>query len=120
MAGLSGTSALGSSLTSALGQIGRKKAPTRDEIFAAQEAAQAVKESAGGEAKAEFLKFAKMSPAERIRAAFLKDHNLTEESLAKLPKAEREKIEQEIKKLIKTKLGLDEKGPAGQVVDVTV
>ena len=120
MAGLSGTSALGSTLATALGQIKRKKSPSREEIFAAQDAADASKAAASGDAKAEFVKFAKMTPAERIRAAYLKEHGLTEDDLTKLPKEEREKVEQEIKKLIKTKLGLDENGRTGQIVDVTV
>ena len=120
MANISSTSGLTGTLTTALGQIGRKKPPSRDEIFAAQDAAQEAKTSESNAAKTEFLKFAKMSPAERIRAAYLKDHNLTEESLAQLSKEERMKIEEEIKKLIKTKLGLDEAGGAGQITDITV
>ncbi len=97
---------------------GRKIASTRDEIFAAQEAKQAQKAEESQQTKTEFLTFAKMSPAERLRAAYLKDHNLTEESLAKLSKEERAKIEAEIKQLIKTKLGLDQ-SKTGQVADVT-
>ena len=117
---LSSTSALGSSLTSALTQVGRKKAPTRDEIFADQQARDAEKEVASETAKADFLSYARMSPAERIRADFLKDKGLTEETLAQLPREERMKIEEEIKQLIKKKLGLDESKGAGQIVDATV
>jgi len=120
MAGISSTSAIGTSLTTALSHIGRKKSLSRDEIFAAQDAVESAKVAQGEETKIEFLKFAKMSPAERIRAAYLKDHDLTEDMLTKLPKEERDKIEEEIKKLMKTKLGLDENGPVGQVVDITV
>lgn len=111
-------SGVGSSLVSALGQIGRRKPPSRDEIFAAQDAAQEAKNAQSGEATVEFLKFAKMSPAERIRAAYLKEHGLTEDDLTKLPKEEREKIEEAIKQLIKKKLGLDERAGAGQLVDL--
>lgn len=92
----------------------------REEIFAEQAAQEANKQLESASAKTEFLKFAKMSPAERIRAAYLKEHGLSEESLASLPKEEREKIEEEIKKLIKTKLGVDETKGSGQIVDITV
>lgn len=116
----SGTTGIGATLTSALTQVGRKKAPTRDEIFADQQAKDAQKQAESETAKADFLKYARMSPAERIRADFLKSKGLSEESLAQLPKEERMKIEEEIKKLIKTKLGLDEANGAGQLVDVMV
>ncbi|HAX91945.1 MAG TPA: hypothetical protein DCY07_07040 [Rhodospirillaceae bacterium] len=115
---VSSSSMLGNDLTGALGAIGRKKTPTRDEIFAAQEAKEALKAEESQQSKTEFLKFAKMSPAERLRAAFLEEHGLTEESLAQLPKEERMKIEEEIKKLIKTKLGLDDI-QTGQLADVS-
>lgn len=52
----------------------------------------------------EFLAYAHMSPAERIRAAYLKSHNLTEEELAAKSPEEREKIEDEIKREIEEKL----------------
>ena len=48
----------------------------------------------------EFLKWAKMNPIERLRAQYLKDHNLTEEKLASMSNEERQKIEDDIKKHI--------------------
>lgn len=52
----------------------------------------------------EFLKFASMTPAEKIRYLMLKEKGLTEESLAALPPAEREKIEKEIADAIERKV----------------
>ncbi len=52
----------------------------------------------------EFLKWAKMNPVERLRAQYLKDHNLTEEKLAAMPTEERQKIEDDIKKQIEKML----------------
>ncbi|MDD3182791.1 MAG: hypothetical protein PHD48_08330 [Alphaproteobacteria bacterium] len=120
MTSLSSTSAINSSLTSALTQVGRKKLPSRDEIFATQDEETAKKAEESKATVADFLSYARMSPAERIRADFLKDHNLTEESLASMSSTEREKIEEQIKQLVKTKLGLNENQKAGQLVDVTV
>jgi hypothetical protein len=103
-----------------LSQVGRKKAPSSDEIFAAQNAKDETKAADSQSSKAEFLKFAKMSPAERLRAAYLQEHNLTEDTLAHLPKEERAKVEEEIKKYMKTKLGLNERGGPGQLVNLCV
>ncbi|WP_417585435.1 hypothetical protein [Nitrincola sp.] len=46
-----------------------------------------------------------MTPAERIRFAYLQSKGLTEEQLASLPPEEREKIEAEIKEELENKLG---------------
>lgn len=120
MTSITGTASLGLGLSpSKIGSSSKTKTSLED-IFAAQEAKEAQKAEEGKAAVADFIKFAKMSPAERIRAAFLKDHNLTEESLSKLSPTEREKIEEEIKKLVKTKLGLDDANGTGQLVDVSV
>ncbi|MFP5075763.1 hypothetical protein ACLE20_00480 [Rhizobium sp. YIM 134829] len=53
----------------------------------------------------EFLTWSRMTPAERIRAQYLKDHNLTEESLKAAKPEEREAIEKEIAERIKRELG---------------
>ncbi|WP_321389496.1 hypothetical protein [Emcibacter sp.] len=53
---------------------------------------------------AEFLKWSKMNPVERIRAQYLKDNGLTEESLAALPAKKQEAIEKEIQELIEEQL----------------
>lgn len=60
----------------------------------------------------EFLEFAQMNPAERMRAAYLKDNNMSEEELAAMPKEERDKIEEEIRQMIEKKIraGVPEQG----------
>ncbi len=66
----------------------------------------------------EFLAFAQMSPAEKIRYLILKEKGLTEEELAELPENEREKLEQEIAAAIKRKVegaaGFEGAADAGQ------
>jgi hypothetical protein len=53
----------------------------------------------------QLLALLNMTPAERIRFAYLQSKGLTEEQLANLPPEEREKIEAEIKEELKNKLG---------------
>lgn len=65
----------------------------------------------------EFLKWAKMSPAERIRAQYLEAHGLSEEAMKSMSPKERQKIEDEIAELIKEKLGQEGDQPTGTVVD---
>lgn len=55
-----------------------------------------------------FLEFVKQSPAERLRAAMLKELGLTEESLAGMAPAERLAIEEKIKERLKQKMGVTE------------
>ncbi|MGV1870473.1 hypothetical protein [Agrobacterium rosae] len=56
----------------------------------------------------EFLKFAEMTPAEKIRARALGEMDLTEEKLAALPPEERAAIEDKIAKAIERALGIDQ------------
>ncbi|WP_454747856.1 hypothetical protein [Ciceribacter selenitireducens] len=56
---------------------------------------------------AEFSKWAHMDVAEMIRAKYLEDHGLTEESLAAMDPEARKAIEEEIAELIKNQLGID-------------
>ncbi|MBO6797313.1 hypothetical protein [Maricaulis sp.] len=60
----------------------------------------------------EFLRWAEMSPAERIRAQFLESRGLSEDSLKAMPENEREAIEAEIEQRIRDLLGGEEKQPA--------
>lgn len=55
--------------------------------------------------EAEFFEWARMSPAERIRAQVLKEHSLTEDGLKELEPDERKAIEKEIADRIKRELG---------------
>ncbi|OLF79789.1 hypothetical protein AWH62_15570 [Maricaulis sp. W15] len=56
-------------------------------------------------AVSEFLRWANMTPAERIRAQYLEQEGLSEDSLAALPEEERERIEMEIQQRIRDALG---------------
>ncbi|MAC88937.1 hypothetical protein [Maricaulis sp.] len=56
-------------------------------------------------AVAEFLRWANMTPAERIRAQYLEQEGMSEDSLAALPEEERERIEMEIQQRIRDALG---------------
>jgi len=71
---------------------------------------------AGG-VEEEFLKFAKMSPLERLRANILRDMGLREEDLKSMSPADRQVVEQKIKQLIEEEL---HKNPTqtGQLMDV--
>lgn len=56
----------------------------------------------------EFLKWAQMSPEEKLRAQILKSKDLDEESLAALPPEERDAIEAEIREAVKQAFGVDD------------
>lgn len=67
--------------------------------------------SANDALAAELSKWANMTPGEKIRAQYLEDHGLTEESLAEMSPEDREAIEKEIAELIKQQLtGIDDDG----------
>jgi len=66
-----------------------------------------------------FLEIIHKSPAERMRDSFLKSHGLTEEDLANMSSTEREKIEDEIKRLIQEKFEREAE-KKGRVADVLV
>ncbi len=73
-----------------------------------QEARQkAEKSAARADVISQFLDYSEMTFAERIRAAWLADHDLTEEQLAALPDDQREAIEDEIEEAVKRQLGLE-------------
>lgn len=66
----------------------------------------------------DFLDYARMSPAERMRAAMLQEMGLTEDDLAKMSADERAKVNDEIARRIREKaLEANEKRP-GMIVDV--
>lgn len=58
----------------------------------------------------EFAKWANMTPAQKIRAHYLEEHHLTEESFSKLPADEQKAINDQIADEIKRTLGVDDKG----------
>jgi hypothetical protein len=68
----------------------------------------------------EFLAYAKMTPAERIRAAILEELGITEEELEALPPEEQEAMEKAIAEKIKEKVEEANEKKTGMIVDVTV
>ncbi len=62
------------------------------------------RQAASAEAKQEFLTYMQKTPAQRMREAWLKSHNLTEEQLEAMPPEERQKIEKQMADEIKEKL----------------
>ncbi|MDX9689584.1 MAG: hypothetical protein RBT70_03835 [Alphaproteobacteria bacterium] len=91
--------------SSVSGQANSTKSKTGGYDFAAALAETSAKEEAAHQAaKADFLAYARMTPAQRIRAAYLSRHKLTEEDLARMTPAERKQIEDEIKQEIEKEL----------------
>ncbi|NVD38150.1 hypothetical protein HT585_04740 [Ensifer sp. HO-A22] len=56
----------------------------------------------------EFLKRAKMSFAEQIRAQILEAHGITEDELKAMDATQREAIEEEIRKAVERAMGIDQ------------
>jgi len=71
-------------------------------------------------AKDEFLDYAKLTPAQKMRAAMLSKLKVTEEELKAMPRKERQEIEDQIKELIKQQvLGAEnDKIQRGALVDL--
>lgn len=67
----------------------------------------------------EFLEYARMSPAERMRASILKEMGLTEDALDQMDPETLKKVEDAIRERIKEKLE-ESQGPTGVFLDVTV
>lgn len=67
-----------------------------------------------------FLEYVNMDPIERLRASYLEEQGLSEDTIAELPAEEREKIEEAIRQHIKQKLTGDPSNSRGKVLDVTV
>ena len=69
--------------------------------------------------EAEFLAYARMSPAERMRDNILKSMGLTEDDVNAMSPADRQKLENRIKELIKQQVEEAAKRK-GQLLDVAV
>lgn len=70
-------------------------------------------------AKDEFLDYAKMTPAQKMRAAMLGKLNVTEEQLKAMTPEERKKVEDKIKDMIKQQVENDPKMKTGSILDVS-
>jgi hypothetical protein len=112
---ISGSSSIAASLgASALSRLDRLMAPKTEEPGAGMTAVPAKT------AKDEFLDYAKMTPAQKMRASMLSKLNVTEEQLKAMDSKERQKIEDKIKEMIKAEIeGPDgDRKPKGMLVDV--
>jgi len=76
--------------------------------------------SAGSNAVAEFLAYAKETPAQQMRDSILRQLGLTEDDLKAMSPQDRAKVEQKIKDLIKQKVEQSTEKKTGVVVDVKV
>jgi HrpA-like RNA helicase len=87
---------------------------TREERLATQEADRAAEADARHAELAEkFSDIANRTAAEQIRAQYLEERGMTEESLAAAPPEVREQIEKEIAEEIKKRLGISEDAAPG-------
>lgn len=90
------------SLSSALWNSAAREEETKPSINKGEETTPA------GSAADEFLKRAKMSFAEQIRAKILEAHGLTEAELKSMDPKERAPIEEEIRKAIERAMGVEQ------------
>jgi hypothetical protein len=73
----------------------------------------------GKTAKDEFLDYAKLTPAQKMRAAMLGKMGLTEEQLKAMDPKERQKIEDRLKEQIKEQVQNDPNMKKGSLLDVS-
>lgn len=74
----------------------------------------------GQSAEDEFLSYMEKTPAERMREAILGSMGMTEEQLAGMEAAERDKIEQKIRETIRAKVEEDTEKRTGMILDMSV
>src|ERR1700712_618823 len=82
-----------------LNQAGGASSSTTDDVAATGDDAAA--DSSSDDLLAEFAKLASMTPAEKIRAQYLQDHNLTEDQFAQLSPDKQKEINDQIAAAIK-------------------
>lgn len=85
---------------------------------AADPGAPAKADSAGDAAVKDFMAYAQMTPAQKLRAAILSQMGLKEEDLAKMDPKERKKVEDKIAAIIKEKIEHGDEDHKGVLVDV--
>jgi TPP-dependent pyruvate/acetoin dehydrogenase alpha subunit len=111
---VSGPSILASLAISALSKINAatatKSAPTSSDPLSAAPAKSA---------KDEFMDYAKLTPAQKMRAAMLARMGLTEDQIKAMPAEERQKIEDQIKQQIKQQVENDPNKTKGSLLDVS-
>ena len=69
-------------------------------------------------AEAEFLEYARMTPAQRLRAQILDSLGLTEDDVRAMDSKQRNAVEEKIKEMIRTKIEGDPHARPGALLDV--
>jgi hypothetical protein len=111
-----GTSILGYQATKAASSTSGTKTPAANDggIAQANEDSASKKSSV----EADFLKYAKMTPFDRMRAGILKSMNLTEDDLAKMSPDQQKAVEEKIRDAIEKQL--EKQGQkTGSLVDLS-
>jgi hypothetical protein len=88
-----------------LNQAGDTSSSTTDDVAATGDDATTT-DTSSDDLLAEFAKLASMTPAEKIRAQYLQDNNLTEDQFAQLSPDKQKEINDQIAAAIKQKLGI--------------
>jgi hypothetical protein len=76
--------------------------------------------SADDAAVSDFMAYAKMTPAQQMRAALLGKMGMSEEDLAKMDPKERKKIEDQIAQMIKQQIEQGDQDHKGVLADIMV
>jgi hypothetical protein len=76
--------------------------------------------TAGDTAVQDFMAYATMTPAEKMRASILGSMGLTEDDLKAMSPKDREKVEEKIKEMIKQKVEESTEKKTGVAVDLKV
>jgi hypothetical protein len=87
-----------------LNQAGSTSSSTTDDVAATGD--DVASDTSSDDLLAEFAKLASMTPAEKIRAQYLKDNNLTEDQFSQLSADKQKEINDQIAAEIKQKLGV--------------
>jgi hypothetical protein len=111
---ISGASIMASLGASALAKVNALTAPKAADAASGS----GVSAAADKSAKDEFLDYAKMTPAEKMRAAMLGKLGVTEEQLKAMSPEERKKVEDKIKDMIKQQVENDPQMKKGSILDV--
>ena len=69
--------------------------------------------------KEEFLEYARMTPAEKLRESVIRSLGVSEEELKRMDSKERQRIEEQVRELIRQKVESDGSDQKGAIVDVT-
>lgn len=115
---VSGPSILASLALSTLSKIDRTTATAATKATTTTSAS-GVSAAPEKTAKDEFLDYAKLTPAQKMRAAMLARMGLTEEQVKAMSPEERQKIEDKIKQQIKEQVENDPNMKKGSLLDVS-